>query len=326
MDIASIKQLARQVDDSLPRGRIYHINYSVVEMHTDFYYDRNRDLIKHFEAKPEESIKNIRSTGSNGQVFPQKQAYVDLIATFKRDLKAPRERSYVCDYMVDGVGFYVKKEGGWITETGDKGKYDPTIYASDGKVMGSFYPTGAQATLQPATERPQFAERFWTDIAYQFWFDSLSSAVASMETLNLTSSDGKLVVTGELPEPGKKKKSVLEFRIDKATLRPEEIVILNYDIFGNLNRKLVKRWQYQDYGGVTLPKVVVDEVYTNGVNGETKLADQTTFTINSFSPLANDAKDKLAGLLKSNYSIYDEITGSHYISGKPAEMLDKLSK
>ena len=77
---------------------------------------------------------------------------------------------------------------------------------------------------------------------------------------------------------------------------------------------------------MTLPKVVVDEVYMTGGDGETKLSEQTTFTINSFSPLANDAKDKLAGLLKSNYSIYDEITGSHYISGKPSQMLDNLFK
>lgn len=325
MDIASIKQLARQVDDSLPRGRIYHINYSVVETHTDFYYERNRDIIKRLESKPEQSIKNIRSVGSNGQVIPQREAYVDMITKFKRDLKEPKERSYVCDYMVDGVGFYVKKEGGWIDANGVTGKYDPAIYASDGKVMGTFNPKDAQATLQPATERPRFAERFWNDITYQFWFDSLSSAVTMMQTLNLNSSEGKLVITGELPDSGKRK-TLLEFRIDKASLRPEEITLSNYDVFGNLNRKLVKRWQYQEYSGVTLPKVVVDEVYMTGGDGETKLSEQTTFTINSFSPLANDAKDKLAGLLKSNYSIYDEITGSHYVSGKPAEMLDNLSK
>ena len=241
MDIASIKQLARQVDDSLPRGRIYHINYSVVETHTDFYYDRSRDIIERLESKPEQSIKNIRSLGSNGLAIPQKEAYVDMITKFKRDLKDPKERIYVCDYMVDGVGFYVKKEGGWIDANGATGKYDPAIYASDGKVMGTFYPKDAQATLQPATERPRFAERFWSDIAYQFWFDSLSSAVTTMPTLNLTSSNGKLVITGELPDSGKRK-TLLEFRIDKASLRPEEITLLNYDLFGNLNRKLVKRW------------------------------------------------------------------------------------
>jgi len=30
--------------------------------------------------------------------------------------------------------------------------------------------------------------------------------------------------------------------------------------------------------------------------------------------------------LKSNFSMYDEITGEHYISGNPAQALDQLSK
>ena len=327
MDIAAIKQLAKEVDDSLTRGRIYHINYTVVETHTDFYYDRNRDLIKYFEDHAEEGIKNIRSTSSNGQVIPQKEAFLGMIKTFNDNLKAPRERSYTCDYTVDGVGFYVKQEGGWVTAEGVKGTYNPTIYASDGKVMGTFYPKDSQASLQPATERPEISERYWTDIAYQFWYDSLTESVAMMQTLKLVEKDGKLIITGELPDPDRgKKTTLLEFQIDKASLKPEEISILNYDNLGGLNRKLVKRWEYQDFAGVSLPKTVVDETYDTGIDGQNKLSGQTTFTINDFSPVANDASQRLAGLLKSNYSVWDQITGSHYISGKPQEMLDNLSK
>jgi len=325
MDITSINQLVHQVDVSLPRGRIYHINYSVVETHTDFFFNHNRELIKLLEDKSDEAIKNIHTTSSNGQTIPQKQAYLSLIKTLQRHLNEPRERSYTCDYMVDGVGFYMKQEGGWIDAKGVKGVYPPAIYASDGKMMGSFYPNNSQASLQPATARPQNAEMYWNDIIYQFCNESITGAVAMMKTLKLVEREGKLIITGELPYAGKET-TLLEFDIDKSTLRPEEIAISNYDTFGTLNRKLVKRWQYQDYSGVTMPKVVVDETYATGIDGQTKLAEQRTFTVNDFSPEANDAKGKLAGLLKSNYSIYDQVTGSHYISGKPSEMLDNLSK
>ncbi len=208
---------------------------------------------------------------------------------------------------------------------GNKGQFPTTIYASDGKVMGTFYPADAQATLQPATERPQLTDRHWNDFAYQFCYDSLSAAVAMMQTLKLAQSDGQLIITGELPDTGKQT-TQLEFRIDQKSLRPQEIVIFNYDKFGTLNRKLVKRWQYKDFSGVTLPQTVVDETYATGLDGQTKLSEQCTLTINDFSPLPGDAKGKLAELLKSNYSIYDEITGAHYISGKPKDVLDNLSK
>jgi len=325
MDSDSIKQLVRQLDDSLPRGHNYEINYSVVETCTDFYFQRSRDIIARLEANRERSIENNRTFGAASEHMSKKDAYEGMIRAFNRDLKSPKERSYDCDYMVDEVGFYVKKEGGWINAKGVKGQYPPAIYASDGKVMGTFYPTDSQASIQPATERAQIAERFWTDLAYQFYYDSITSRVAMMTTLKLAQKDGKLLITGEKPDTGKRT-TLLEFRVDQKSLRPEEIAMLCYDDLGNLNQKWAKRWQYQDFSGVTLPKVVVDEIYLTGYDGQTKLAQQTTFTINSFSALANDAKDKLAGLLKGNYSIYDEITGSHYVSGKPGEMLDNLSK
>jgi hypothetical protein len=324
MNIAEIKSFAKQIDDSLARGRIYHINYSFVETRTDFYYAYYQEMIERLESNPAESIKNIHSVRSDGQVIPQEEAYVSMLNSMKKKLTDSRQHSGNFDYMVDGTSFYMTQDTTWISAKGVARKGDSAIFASDGKIMGSFYPDDGQGTLQPATERPPVPERHWNEYAYDFWWESLTDTVASMDTLKLGESNGKVLITGESPDEGLKT-TKLEFRIDKASLRPEEITILNYDKFGNLNRKLVKRWEYQDFSGITLPKRVVDETYLTGLDKQNKLVDQCTFTINSFSPVADGAKDKLAALLKSNYSIYDEITGAHYISGKPQEMLDKLS-
>jgi hypothetical protein len=323
MNIAEIKAFAKQIDDSLVRGRIYHINYSFVENRTDFYYAYYQEMVQRLESTRAESIKNIRGVRSDGQAIPQEEAYSSMIKSMKKSLADIRQRSGNFDYMVDGTGFYMTQDGGYISAKGVPSKGDSAIFASDGKIMGTFYPDG-QATLQPATERPPVPERHWNEFAYDFYWESITDAVASMDTLKLEESNGKLIITGESPDAGLKT-TRLKFRVDKASLRPEEITILNYDKFGNLNRKLVKRWEYQDFSGITLPKQVVDETYITGLDLQNKLSEQSTFTINSFSPIADGAKDKLAALLKSNYSIYDQITGAHYISGKPQEMLDKLS-
>src|ERR1700761_9617237 len=46
MDAAKIRQLAKQIDDSLIEGKIYHILYSVRETNTDAFYNHKNELIK----------------------------------------------------------------------------------------------------------------------------------------------------------------------------------------------------------------------------------------------------------------------------------------
>ena len=324
MDAASIKEFAAKIDSSLARGRNYHINYTYRLTRTDFYYDHNQELIKFLENHRADGVKNIQTKRSDGKAYSNEEAFNDLIKSFQKKLTFARQQDFANDYIVDEAGFYLKEEGSWINDKGVKGEYDPAIYASDGKIMGAFYPKNGQATLQPATERPQTAQRYWSDIAYQFYHDSIQATVELMQTLRLEQKEGKLFITGESPDTGKKTTKLI-LQIDKSTLRPEEIICLNYDSYGKLNRKLIKRWQYQDYSGVMLPNQVVDEVYDTGLDGVNKLSEQNTFTINSFTPTADSTKQKFAELLKSNYSIFDEITGTHYISGNPAAMLDKLS-
>jgi hypothetical protein len=120
--------------------------------------------------------------------------------------------------------------------------------------------------------------------------------------------------------------SQIDLRIDRQTLRPRDITATAYDPNGNLFSKTMKRWEYQDFSGLVLPKQVVDEDYVKGLDGQMHLTQVRTLTINSFSTQPMDAKEELATLLKSNYSIFDQITGSHYLSGNPGDMLDKLSK
>ena len=46
MDTSKIKQLAKQMDDALVQGHIYHIRYTVDETKTDSFYDHKKELIK----------------------------------------------------------------------------------------------------------------------------------------------------------------------------------------------------------------------------------------------------------------------------------------
>ncbi len=105
-----------------------------------------------------------------------------------------------------------------------------------------------------------------------------------------------------------------------------KITLIYYNSLGQFDSKTVKTWQYQDFSGITLPKCVVDQDYVADINGKMNLEQERTLTINQFTPGATSCKESFKGLLNANYSIYDEITGSHYMSGNPEEMLDKLSR
>ena len=325
MNASSIKQLVEQIDDSLPRGNIYHINYSVTDKRTDAFYDHCREIIKLMQDNHAEMLRNIRTTHPSGETPNPEQDVIDMENSFKHHLSHAREFNYTCDYNLDGIGFYMKQKIDFIDAKGQKTAPATTIYASDGKIMGTFYLDDSQAVIQPATERPQVPEEHWTNLAYLFSTDKVSHIVELMTTLKVTQNDTELVITGE--RPGQLKElTQLELRIDKSSFRPLTISTVYYGSMGRLFSKDVKTWQYQDFSGISLPKVVVDQSYQTDVSGKLNLEQERTFTINDFSPGVKSSKESFKGLLKSSYSIYDEITGSHYISGNPEEMLDKLSR
>lgn len=324
MDAAQIKNLVQKVEDALPRGSIYEIDYTVSRTKTDFYYDRRRQIIKVLEDNRSEAIKNTTCTASNGQPVPPEEAYEGLLTTFRRELTQTPESQSFTQYSTDGIGFYVKQSRAWPQSTKAVKKDGPTFYVSDGKIMGTFY-ADSQAVLQPATERPQMLESSWNDIAYLLDGEKLSSAVNEMNDFNMTRGNGELVIEGNLRQEARKL-SQLELRLDQSTLSPLQIVILNFDKLGKLRDRYVKTWDYADFSGVRLPQKVVDQTYETDPTGRSALSQQQIFTINSFSPLPLNSKAELEALLKQNFSIYDAITGSHYLSGSPGDILDKLSK
>lgn len=313
MDNAAIIDLAQKIDDSFVQGRIYHLNYTVAEKRTEYFYEHNRTLINLFEQHPEDASK------------PDGKAYTGLLGNFKRNLKYPREMNNFIEYDVDGIGFYTKQYRTWLDADGKPGKEDPSIFSSDGKIMGSFYLHDGQGVLQPAKERPYFPVHHWTEVAYFFGLTPLANRVGSMEKLSLVQKDNMLVITGELW--GKeKRRSTLEVIIDQALFKPLQATYTDYDYKEQFNRRQVKRWQYKTYAGLTLPQTVIDESYSADLKFQPHLAESRTFSINEFSTTAKNSKESFAAMLKSNFSIYDEITGAHYLSGNPEEILNKLSK
>jgi hypothetical protein len=118
----------------------------------------------------------------------------------------------------------------------------------------------------------------------------------------------------------------MELRIDKATLLPESINFVYYNNLGALYGKWTKTWKFQNYAGLMLPQTVVDQEYLTDLSGKLSLNSEKTFTINQYVLKPVDAKSQLTQMMAGNFSVFDEITGTHYLSGNPADMLDKLSK
>lgn len=325
MDTSKIKQLAKQMDDALVQGHIYHIRYTVDETKTDSFYDHKKELIKLLQDAMAKDAADPAINPQGADAIKRLETRRSIIENIKRDMTQFRERHYSCDYSMDGIGFYLEQCLSHMSADGKTGTPRTTTYVSDGKIMGTFYKEDAQGIIEPATERPRTPLEYWTDTAYCFSHDTLTSCVDSMPTLEMSEDAGQLVISGDRPFEGKER-THLEIRIDQTTLTPVRGTLTFYDFFGKLHTEVVKTWQYQDFSGIRLPKVVVDQYSETDLSGKLKLEKKRVFTILDFEPTPTNAKNALAGLLKANFSMYDEITGEHYISGNPAGALDKLSK
>ena len=325
VEASQIKEMVKKMDDSLVEGHIYHLRYTVDEKNTDSFYNHKKELIKLLQ---DVMAKDQANPASNSQLteFSDKQnSRLEMIKSMQHDLVQVRDRNYSCDYSVDGVGFYMKIVLSHVSPEGKAGLPVTTTYVSDGKIKGTFYKNDSQGVIEPATERPSVPFQFWTDIAYHFTHDSLTSCVSVMPKLSLTEDAGQLVISGERTFDAKSKVEQ-ELRFDKATLTPVKATLLFYNYFGNLHSQDVKTWQYQEFGGVRLPKLVIDQHSETDLSGKLNLEKERVFTILDFSPTPTDCKNAFAELLKANFSMYDEITGAHYLSGNPAQALDNLSK
>ena len=325
MDATQIKEFAKQIDDSLVEGHVYHINYSVLDRRTDSFYDHKKESIKALQEAISDDVSSQPPNSKDPVFVARQQKYHQMLEAMKRDLTLTKERSYTSDYSLDGVGFYLRQ---CVNVTGADGTKIPpqqAIYVSDGKIMGTFYPDNSRAVLQPATERPQIPFESWTNIAYRLLRDTMFSTVDAMTSLVMTQDSGQIVITGERPFEGKSR-TTLEMRIDKATLTPVKCIIVYYESHGYLHTRIVKTWQYQDFAGLRLPKTVSDQYWETDRSGNVNLVNETIFTIDDFVPTPKNAKDEFNKLLKANYSVYDEITGTHYVSGNPGQALDNLSK
>jgi len=325
MDTSQIKQLARQIDDALAQGHIYRIHYAVDETKTPAFYDHKKELIKLLEDAMAKDAADPAMNAQSPDFIARQEMRKNIITNIKRDLTQFRERHYSCEYSMDGTGFYLRQTLSHINADGRTGPPHTTTYVSDGKIMGTFYKEDSQGVIEPATERPRAPLEFWTETAYRFSNDTLTSCVASMPALSITEDAEQLVISGDRPFEGQER-THLELRIDKATLTPVKGMLIFYDRFGKLHTEVVKTWQYQDFGGIRLPKVVIDQYSEVDLGGKLNLEKQRVFTILDFTPTPTVAKVALADMLKSNFSMYDEITGEHYISGNTAQALDQLSK
>ena len=323
MNVSGINDLIRRMEDALPRGNIYHINYQTLLTHTDAFYDRNRGTVKLLEDNHAQTVKNMAANPLNKDIKDPEDHFRNFVRAFANRLSDPREYRKVIDCSLDGTGFYLRQESSFINSEGIRGTDGPTIYASNGKIMGTFY-SDLQAVIQPATERPS-SGKSWDDIAYYFAMQKITTVMTGLTDLSVTNDEKEIVIAGELPL-GDLAHSHLELHLDKSTLKPAQMMCIRYDRFGKLFLKVVKTWQFQDFSGVSLPKSTVEESYHADLQGNMKLEQVDTFTINEFSPQPERAEERLKGLLKSNYSVYDEITGSHYVAGNPEEILNKLSR
>jgi hypothetical protein len=321
MDTDGIKDFVKRIDDALPRGKTFHVNYVVSNQCTDFWFDHANEMIKFisdFRAK-------AKTDPAQAASLPPDAAIDGQINAFKRDLKATRESIALIDYSLSNQGFYMKQDLSFPnSRPGEMAKPKPMIYVSDGTIMGSFF-NDNQATIQPATERPQAAFDDWSQLAYSLTGSSISARISILPELTMVQDGPDIKIHGRLAGE-ERGASEIELCIDRQTLRPKQIMETNYDRKGAIYNRRVKRWEFQDFSGIVMPKTVIEELYLTGLDGQTRLAQTQTLTINAFSPIPVDAKEALAALLKSNRSIFDEITGSHYLSGNPEQTLDKLSK
>jgi len=325
VDASSIRQFVKKVEDSLVKGNIYHINYEVCEKRTDAFYAHKKELIKLFEQGAASEL-NETPPAQRDAAFAQKQAmYPQVIRQWKKDLTLARELTIFCDYSLDGTGFYTKHYMTYVKVDGTKGSWPPSITVSDGKIMGNFYLSQSQAVIQPATERPQGSTPVWTDTAYLFMQTPLSTYMGNYLDLSMKEEGGDFVITGE-KKLGPKELGHSELRINGTTLTPESLVFLYYNKLGVLHQKLTKTWQYRNFAGLLLPKCVTEQEYNAVLNESPELEKERILTINQFDPVPLDAKAEFAKLLKSDLSVFDEITGTHYLSGNPGNALDKLSK
>ncbi len=325
MEPSSIRQLMEQMDDSLMQGSVFHMDYSVCNKNTDAFYARKRELIKLFE---DTLSKQQSETPAGQQTVALKEkwdTYRQIVKQYKKELTRPLEQTYYVDYSLGGSGFYFKLSQTFVKPDGKMGSSPADMYVSDGKIMGFFSPTTSQAVLQPATERPQVPMEDWTVTAYLFLQSRISTYMSEYPTLSLRDESGSLLIHGE--KAGKDKEfSQADLRLDKATLTPQSLVFVFHDAKGKLKQKLVKTWQFQKFSGLLVPAVVVDQEYDANFAGDLNLEKERTFTMNSFDPTPINAKEEMAKLLQSDFSVFDEITGNHYLSGNAGNMLDKLSK
>jgi len=325
MEASSIRQLMERMDDSLMQGSVFYMNYSVCNKNTDAFYARKRELIKVLEDMLSKE-QGETPTGQQTVALTQKwDTYRQIVKQCKKELTLPLEQTIYADYSLGGSGFYFKLSQMFVKTDGKVGSSPADIYVSDGKIMGFFSPAVSQAVLQPATERPQVPVEDWTVTAYLFLQSRLSTYMSKYPALSLREENGSLLIHGE--EPGKDKEfAQADLRLDKATLTPRSLVFIFHDTKGKLKQKLVKTWQFRKFSGLLVPAVVVDQEYDANFAGDLNLEKERTFKMNSFDPIPINAKVEMAKLLQSDFSVFDEITGNHYLSGNAGNLLDKLSK
>ena len=269
--------------------------------------------------------EGITSTQKDASVAEKLTSYQHLIRQLKKDLNYSRERTIFFDYSLDGTGFYLKKYKTYVKADGTADSESPSINVSDGKIMGYFYLSQSQAVIQPATERPQVGTPEWTDTAYLFNSRSIPEFMNFYPNLSIKDEGKDLIITGE-KERSPKENVQSELRIDKATFTPKSLVCLNYYTSGALKAKTTKTWQYQNVAGLLLPKIVTEQEYRGVLNEAPELETERTLTITHFDPIPINAKAEFAKLMNSNWNVFDEISGTHYMTGNPGEALDKLSK
>jgi hypothetical protein len=324
MDSNKINGFVKQMEDSLPRGNVYHINYTLSDRYTDAYYSRNQEMVKYLEANYEELRRSLRVGQPTDETKVEKDSQ-GLIDSFKRASKQTRHLVSESDLTLDGIGFYLKNQLTYLDGQGKGDQQAPTIYISDGKLMGVFYMRDLQAVIQPATERPQVPEEDWRSLAYNFLGDTISGHMAKIPALASSEKGTEIEFSGENPvSNGGTGRLVL--KIDKSELRPIEIELTYINAAGKLTWKAIKKWQFQTLSGISLPKQTVEQTYQANIAGDLNLERERIFTLNSFSTEVASTKESLKNMLKSNFSIYDEVTGTHYLSGNPETILNKISK
>ena len=301
------------------------MNYTVSAKRTDAFYNFRKELIELADKKLAMDANQQASGNATEDLAKTDKVLRDLKGTYNRELGHPRECTYISDYSVDGAGFYLKQVFNFITSDGKKTSSNPAVYASDGKITGIFYPDSGQAVIQPATERPQVPAEYWTDIAYRFSRKSISDYCDKMQTINMSESNSKIIITGDSTNR-KGGKLHLELQIDKANFMPEKMDSVYYNELGVPDNETVKTWQFQDFSGIKWPKMAVDQQYRADLSGKLNLETEQTFVVNDVSFTPMNSKAELATLLKANYNIFDQITGTHYVSGNPGDALDNLSK